>query len=319
MKARIACSVMAACVAALSLTACGGPPTLALRPPATAADDASHRHGSFTGADGVALFEQSWHPTGTPRAVVVIHHGLKSHSDHYAPFAARLVARGLAVYAYDMRGHGRSAGQRATLDRVDALLDDLGTFLDRVRAREPGRPVFLLGHSAGGAAVTLFTLERRPSLAGLVLLAPALRVDRSPIEAAATPVAAILTPNAGLLDTPDADFSRAPEAVRAMAEDPLIFHDPAPARTAATITAAIERIWARADTLDVPLLGAHGTDDRLTDPRGTAELARRARHADHTLLLYRGLRHDLLHEPEREQVAADLERWIDAHAPAAAP
>ena len=126
-----------------------GPPTLALRPPATAADDASHRHGSFTGADGVALFEQSWHPRGDaaggggdpPRA--------QSHSDHYAPFAARLVARGLAVYAYDMRGHGRSAGQRATLDRVDALLDDLGTFLDRVRAREPGRPVFLLGHSAG--------------------------------------------------------------------------------------------------------------------------------------------------------------------------
>ncbi len=305
--------------AALGLSGCGGPPTLGLRPLSTPADDPSHRHGSFVGSDGISLFEQSWHPRGDARAVLVIHHGLKSHSGHYDALAERLVARGFVVYAYDMRGHGRSAGPRASLDRVDAVLDDLGIFMDRVRAREPGRPVFLLGHSVGGAMVTLFTLERRPALAGLVLLAPAIRVDRAPIEAAATPLAAMLTPNAGLLVTPDEQYSRDPETVRAMGNDPLIYHPNGPARTAATVTVAIERIWARADTLDVPVLGAHGTDDRLTDPRGTAELIRRTRHADHTLLLYRGLVHDLLHEPEREQVTADIERWLEARIPATTP
>ncbi|MGZ3450370.1 MAG: serine aminopeptidase domain-containing protein [Polyangiales bacterium] len=88
-----------------------------------------------------------------------------------------------------------------------------------------------------------------------------------------------------------------------------------PARTAAALLVAIERIWAGADDLDVPLLGLHGTDDVATDPRGTAELDRRVKNKDHTLLLYRGVRHDLLHEPEKEQIMQDLEKWLVAHAP----
>lgn len=307
-------------LAATLLSGCAAPPRMQVRPPPTPSQEApGHQTGVFEGDGGERLFEQSWRPSGTTRAVLVVHHGLKDHSTRYGEFAARMVARGFAVYGYDMRGHGRSAGQRATLDSFDALLGDLDTFMARVRQREPGLPVFLLGHSVGGAVVTLYALERRPALAGLVVLAPALRVDRMPIEAAATPIAGALAPNFGAVDTPDEEFSRSPEVVREMGADPLVYHETGPARTAAALVAAIERIWARADTLDVPVLGVHGTVDRLTDPRGTAELIRRARHADHTLILYRGLRHDLIHEPEREQVMSDLERWLDARAPHAAP
>src|ERR1700722_3135117 len=126
---------------ALAATACATPPNLALRPPPASsaparADGLRHETGSFAGHDGLALFEQSWHPAASrPRAVLVAHHGLKDHSDRCGAFAERLVADGLAVYAYDMRGHGRSAGPRATTDRIDDLLDDLAIFLDRVRAR----------------------------------------------------------------------------------------------------------------------------------------------------------------------------------------
>ena len=303
-----------------ALTACA-PPTLTARPvgpiAATPGETFMDETRVFTAPDGAQLFEQSWHPTGPVRAVLVIHHGLKDHSTRYGDFAQRLTARGFAVYAYDMRGHGHSSGMRAALDRFDDLTGDLGRFMDRVRQREAGRPVFLLGHSVGGAVVTLFTLERRPELAGLIVLAPALRVDRSPLEAAATPLAAALLPNFGAVDTPDEEFSRSPEVVAEMGADPLVWHPAGPARTAAALVAALERIWALADTLDVPVLGVHGTVDRLTDPRGTAELIRRARHRDHTLVLYRGLRHDLIHEPEREQVIDDLVRWLDERAPAA--
>ncbi len=299
---------------------CSAPPSLALRPYQGASrtstqEEGSHRTGSFEGHGGLQLFEQSWHPAGTPRAVLVAHHGLKDHSTRYGDFAARLVGRGIAVYAFDMRGHGHSAGPRATLPDFDHNLDDLGIFLDRVSSREPGRPIFLLGHSVGGAVVTLFTLERRPALAGLIVLAPALRVDRSPLEAAATPIAGMLAPNFGAVNIPDEFFSRSPEVLREMESDPLVYHLPGPASTAAGLVAAISRVWARADTLDTPVLGLHGTADRATDPRGTAELVRRARTADRQLLLYRGLYHDLLHEPEREQVMTDLEQWIDAHMP----
>ncbi len=304
-------------LAACASLACAGPPVLSARPPPAselpAYAEGEHRTGVFEGHGGTQLFEQSWRPAGAVRAVLVAHHGLKDHSDRYGDFARRLNARGVAVYAFDMRGHGRSAGRRASLDDFDDSLDDLAIFMARVRQREPGAPVFLLGHSVGGAMVTLFTLERRPALAGLVVLAPALRVDRTPVEAAATPVAAALMPNFPVVDTPDRYFSRSPEVVAEMGSDPFVYHEVGPARTAAGLVDAIERIWSRAGTLDVPLLGVHGTADRLTDPRGTAELVRRARTRDRSLLLYRGLYHDLIHEPERDQVMGDIERWIDEH------
>jgi alpha-beta hydrolase superfamily lysophospholipase len=299
---------------AFALFGCS-PPNVPLRPLESSTTTSAHESGHFTSHDGLELFEQSWHPSGPARAVLVVHHGLKDHSDRYGAFAERLTKDAFAVYAFDMRGHGRSAGERATIDSFDDLLDDLDRFMARVRQREPNAPIFLLGHSVGGAVVTLYAIERKPRLAGLVVLAPAIRVARMPLEAAATPVVASLFPNLPVVDVPDSAFVRLPEEQAAMASSPFIYHPSGPARTAAALLSAIERVWAGADDLDVPLLGLHGTDDKATDPRGTLELDRRVKNKDHTLLLYRGVRHDLLHEPEKEQIMQDLEKWLVAHAP----
>ena len=214
-----------------------------------------------------------------------------------------------------MRGHGRSAGARATLDDFGDFVSDLSSFVERVRTRENGRPVFVMGHSVGGAVVTLYAAEKRPQIAGLLVLAPAIRVDRMPFEAAVTPFAGTLTPNAPVLDVPDSAPSRDPNVVADMGKDPLIYHPPGPARTARGFLEALQTIWAHVDEIDVPLLALHGTANTATDPRGSAELVRRARTKDKTLLLYRGLFHDLVREPERVQVMEDVEDWLDRHAP----
>lgn len=301
----------------LILVASCAPPSMTARPVRVTDVPGVERSSSlFRGTGGVELFAQSWRPVDrAPRAVLVIHHGLKSHSALYDWFARRMVARGHAVHAYDMRGHGRSSGQRAGLDDFAELSADLDLFLARVRAREPGRPIFLAGHSVGGAVVTFHVLERRPALAGLIVMAPAVRVDQPPIAAAGARIAGALMPNLPVVNVPDEQFSRSPGFVRAMGRDPLIYHDAGPARTGAAVTRALARIWPRVAELDLPLLGLHGTADQATSPRGTAELVRRAGSRDKELLLYRGLYHDLLHEPEREQVADDIERWIDRRAP----
>jgi alpha-beta hydrolase superfamily lysophospholipase len=310
-----------ALIPAVSLLVGCAPPSLPARPPRTptpAVTGVEHETDFFTDAGDVTIFEQSWRPDGAVRGAVVIQHGLKSYSQHYAPLANRLAKQGFAVYALDMRGHGRSAGPRATLDDFEALVADLAHVVEEARDREGDVPVFVVGHSFGGAVVTLYALERRPAIAGLILLAPALRVDRLPIEAAATPIAALLTPNAPAVDVPDAYFSRSPAVVEEMGNDPLIYDPPGPASTAGALLRALETIWAHADELEVPLLALHGTADRATDPRGSVEMVRRARTDDKTLLLYRGLRHDLVREPEREQVMQDIERWLGRHAPAPA-
>ena len=299
--------------AALVVAACA-PPSPALRPlpPETTKPLIAHESGSFEGAHGTRLFEQSWHPSGKTRAVIVIHHGLKSHSEHYADFARRAASIGYAVYAYDMRGHGRSEGPRATLDDFEDLTSDLATFMGRVKMREPAAPVFLMGHSVGGAVVTLYTEERKPKLAGLIVLAAAIRVDSPPIVAAAAPLSALLTPNFPALDVPNSAFSRDSAVVADMDKDPLIYQPPGPARSIGGLVAAIEKIWAHADEIDVPILGLHGTADKATDPRGTIDLVNGVHSSDKKLLLYKGLYHDMFHEPEHEQVLGDVFAWLKA-------
>lgn len=298
-----------------ALVACA-PPTMDARPEAPdSAGSVQHETRITNGVHDTPLFEQSWRPAGKPRAALVIHHGLKSYSDHYGELAGRLVARGFAVHAYDMRGHGHSAGPRATLDDFEDLVTDLSNFVERVRAREENVPIFVMGHSVGGAVVTLYTVERRPNIAGLVLLAPAIRVDRMPLEAAFTPLTATLLPNLPVVDVPDEYFSRSPAIVEEMGKDPFIYHPPGPARTAGALLEALEKVWAGADTIDVPIFALHGTVDKATDPRGSVEIVRRARSTDKTLKLYPGLVHDLVREPEKERVMRDLEEWFEHHAP----
>lgn len=149
---------------------------IAAPPHAAAPADIDRADVPFTGRDGTHLYAQRWRPrAGEPRGVVVIHHGLADHSDRYAGFAERLVHAGYAVWALDMRGHGRSAGPRVQIDQIDDLLDDLDTLVALVRKAEPNRPILLYGHSLGGLATALYAIERHPDVAGVVLAAPASR------------------------------------------------------------------------------------------------------------------------------------------------
>jgi alpha-beta hydrolase superfamily lysophospholipase len=251
--------------------------------------------------------------TPAPRGVVVIMHGLKDHTGHYAAFAARLAAAGYSVYAFDLRGHGRSAGPRVAPGRWTLYVDDLEQFLAWVEHRERGMKVFLFGHSMGGAIATLAALDHEPTLAGLILSAPALAVDAPPLLLAFTQLAGALLPGAKALDLPNHDFSSDPKVGKAMDADPLISQGPGPARTAAGLIDSMRRIWEHVDALRFPVLALHGTRDALTAPSGSRELIAAAPSSDKTLRIYDGLFHDLLHEPKHDVVEADIIAWLDAH------
>src|SRR5688572_27428869 len=102
------------------------------------------------GTGGLGIFVRSWRPEEKPRAVVVIVHGFNSHSGHYFWVAEQLVAAGLAVYALDLRGRGKSDGERFFVDKFSDYTSDVHLLVKLAKAREPGLQVFLLGHSAGG-------------------------------------------------------------------------------------------------------------------------------------------------------------------------
>lgn len=274
----------------------------------------SHQEQWFEGHDGLQLYAQGWLPTGQSAAALIVVHGFTEHSGRYAELAGGLGRRGYAVYALDLRGHGRSCGERVFVRAFDEYLADLQIFCERVRARHPGVPLFLFGHSMGGSIVALFAATRQPELQGIALSAPAVRVGKRvfPILRRLASLAGRWFPRLRLVRLGVRYASRDPATIAQFEGDPLAFHGRFPLRTAAELLNAAQRAQEAADRLRLPLLVMQGSGDRVVDPQGAQQLFRLASSTDKTLRLYEGLYHDLLHEPERDRVTSDLLEWLDA-------
>ena len=279
----------------------------------------THETATRASPDGTTLFTRRWTPDRPTRAVVVLVHGVHEHSGRYSYLASTLMARGIAVRALDLRGHGRSEGPRGQVEAFGDYVSDLRPFLDEAVA-DAGVPVFLMGHSMGGLVVAATVVDRgTDGLAGVVLSSPALRVDSPALLRTLAPVIARWLPDAPVTRLDLGHLSRDPTVARAYREDPLTTKQGVRARLGWEIVQATERVRERPDAFDVPLYLFHGTADRLTDPDGTRWLAEHAAADDVTLRVYDGYYHETMNEPERDDVIASLADWLDAHVePAAA-
>ena len=261
-----------------------------------------HRETTTPGFGGIDLFAQAWVPERNPRAVVVIAHGLGEHSGRYAYVADRLVDQGYAVYALDHRGHGRSPGHRANIDRFSYLVTDLSTFAGRAGRQHPDTPVFLLGHSMGGAIATASALRIQNVLRGLVLSGPALAPGEivSGSKMAMVKMLSAIMPNAGALKLPPEAVSRDPDVVRAYEQDPLVHHKSVPARTVSELLQAMATFPDEIRKLRLPMLIQHGSADSLVPLEGVRKGYENATANDRDMKMYDGLFHEGYNEPADE-------------------
>jgi alpha-beta hydrolase superfamily lysophospholipase len=277
-----------------------------------------HHTDFLTGARRRQIFWQAWEPPTSPRALVVIVHGASEHSDRYRHVVAALTGDGYAVYAPDHRGHGRSEGPRALIDRLDFAVADLHQVVHRAREAQPGAPVFMLGHSMGATIALRYAVTHPDQLQGLILSGPLAALDAAPAPMRlAGRVLSALAPRLPLIAIDASLVSRDPEVVAAYRSDPLVYHGRLPARTVAELAAAIDGFPAAVPAITVPTLILYGTADRLCPPAGSVMLGERIGASDKTVKPYPGLYHEIVNEPEREQVLADLGAWLGERAPAA--
>ena len=162
--------------------------------------------GKFEGVGGIKIFTREWQPAGKPHGIVVISHGLNAHSGLYEWAAQQFTSNGLAVYALDHRGRGRSEGERFFVKKFADWTTDLATFIDLVKAREPGLPVFLLGHSAGGVIACGYTLEHQDELAGLICEDFAYQIPAPDVALAILKGIGHVAPHAHVLKLKNEDF-----------------------------------------------------------------------------------------------------------------
>ncbi|WP_198521665.1 alpha/beta fold hydrolase [Rhizobium sullae] len=116
---------------------------------------------------GGKLFVRSWLTESAPRAAVVaICHGFNAHSGMHQWAGQQLSEHGLSAFAVDLRGRGRSEGERFYTTSIDDYVQDGQALIALAKVRHRECPIFLLGHRAGGVTSCIYALDYEKDLAG---------------------------------------------------------------------------------------------------------------------------------------------------------
>ncbi|MFP3912828.1 MAG: lysophospholipase [Desulfobacteraceae bacterium] len=274
-----------------------------------------HQEGFFQAVRDIDIYYQIWLPESPPKAILLVAHGLAEHCGRYMNLVNHFVPLGYGVYGVDYMGHGKSEGPRVHVQRFEDFTDTLRIFFDMIQKRQPGKSVFLIGHSMGGLIAAYYLLDHQADLTGAILSAPSVKVPDNISSARLTMgrICSALLPKLGIIHIDPEGVSRDPAVVKAYVDDPLVYTGKATARLVAELFKAMQRVSAEAATITLPILILQGGDDRLVDPAGAQMLYDGITSTDKTLKVYDGLYHEVFNEPEHEQVLHDLQRWLESH------
>lgn len=272
-----------------------------------------HKEGSFIGAGGVSLYAQSWHPETAPVARMVIVHGFGEHSGRYGNLVSSLVPHGYALDGFDLRGHGKSPGQRGHVNTWADYRADVGAYLDGIsRSSGNGIPTILYGHSLGGLIVLDYVLHRPQGLSAVVTSAPSLGQVGIPapllvLSRLVSRVWPTFSMNSGL----NADgLSRDPTVVTAYRTDPLV-QGKGTARLGSELGVTQAWVQMHAADLRLPFLMIQGSADMITAPADSSRFYRNAGSTDKELLLVEGAYHEVHNDVGYRETIQRLAAWID--------
>ena len=267
--------------------------------------------GAFHGTGDIRLRYRSWE-VPEPQAAIVLVHGFGDHSGRYDAVGEFFAGLDVSMFALDLRGHGRSEGRRGYVPRFDTFLEELDGFSSEVRRRvSPSVPLFLLGHSMGGLIALRYLETREHPFRGAVIVSPWLDTAM-PVPRWKLLLAPVLDRVLPILPVPAGiraeDLSHDPEVVRAYDNDPLV-HGIMTPRLFREATAAAQFAELESPRLNVPLLFLLAGDDRIVDTDRSLSLAR-GLEGDVVIHTFDGRYHELLFEPDRDDILGALRHWV---------
>jgi alpha-beta hydrolase superfamily lysophospholipase len=274
----------------------------------------SHIEFERTAFDGLKLYFQGWQTEQELKGVISLVHGLGEHSGRYAHWADLLNQAGYSVLSYDLRGHGKSGGQRGHISSFNDFLNDTEVLINEAKSQFPPAPLFLYGHSLGGIIVTNYVLRKKPQLNGVIVTALSNKTSLQEQKAKVlmSKVLGFVVPKLSMSTglVPET-ISRDPEVVGKYINDPLIHHQ----ATLSFAKGSLDAIaWAdeHAEEWNLPVLFMHGEMDKLGYADGSREFAAKIK-GDCTLKIWPGMFHEVHNEPEKDQVFDYLRKWLDKH------
>ncbi|MDD5456304.1 MAG: lysophospholipase [Candidatus Margulisbacteria bacterium] len=266
---------------------------------------------TFKAEDGINLSARCWLPETTPKAVIILVHGIGEHSGRYEELAAFFTANNICIMAFDLRGHGKSEGKRGHTPSYSNWMKDLKIFIDICRKKFPDLPFILYGHSLGGNLAINYILRYKPELAGAIATSPELRLAFKPAfwKRWLAQFINFCWPSLTMPSGLEVDFiSHDPQVIEAYKVDPLV-HDRISARCYTGFMKAGEWAIKNSSNLCLPLLLLHGSEDHITSAPASEEFASKAGKLC-VFRLWNGYYHELHNELEKAKVFNYILDWI---------
>ncbi len=271
-----------------------------------------HNETHWQTKDGINIFSQVWRPDDQPKGAVALIHGLGEHSGRYTHVAKFFTQAGYALSTMDLRGHGLSGGSRGHFPSFQIVMADIQQLLDETQKTFPTTPLFLYGHSLGGALVLYFGLTQKSSIKGIIATAPGLATG-SPVpkvKLMAGKMLSSIVPQFAMNNGLDFDsLSHDPEVKKVYLNDPLV-HPLISARLGIQLLSAGEWIRSHKGQFPYPLLLMQGGDDRIVNAAANREFTQGLT-GDVTFKWWPGLSHELHNEYDKDEVMAVMIDWLN--------
>lgn len=279
------------------------------------------------------------------KATLLIVHGMAEHSGRYAQFAQFLADNGIAVATYDQLGHGKTVKSAAEFGffgeehPVQSLLKDMIIMADSLKARHLDVPHFVMGHSMGSFIVRTVLKHHAHNFTGAILMGSA---DADPLTKVLLPINKILAkiapkkPNMLLAKTMNkvlnsklnnrisssqfAWLSENEANIKAYEADPLTgfnFTNNGYMTLFSLMQSGLNKGWATTINKDFPMLFVSGNSDPIGDMgKGINKVVNRLNEQKFINIeskLYAHMRHEPLHELEKQSVYQDILAWLNNH------
>jgi alpha-beta hydrolase superfamily lysophospholipase len=261
-------------------------------------------------SDGIELW-MSQSMVSRPKAVIVIVHGVCEFSSRYDYVVSKLNSFGYSVYRFDLRGHGRSGGERGYVEDYQMYVDDTDQIVAIAKKENDGTPIIMLAHSMGGFIAAHYGVKYPDRLLGQVLsgaavkIAPMLENLESTLDYNATPRTPIPNSLIGVV-------SRDQQVVKAYDENPLTLKEFTTKLLGEAFIKGARQIMDKASGYRYPCLILHGGGDLIVNPDASRYFYEHISSKDKQLKIYDGLFHEILNEPEKDMVLEDIHQWIEA-------
>ncbi len=265
----------------------------------------------------VRLHCTSHQPDGPSRAVLFVVHGLGEHSGRYAELISNFTDHGIAVFIFDLRGHGLSTGKRGHAASIDQFVEDAGYALMQCRNEFLDHPIFMFGHSMGGQIVATFLSRNKSkeisgaiiSSAWFQLVKPAPSWILSLVRGIKALFPSLTVPN-GL--NPDS-VSSVTQEVEAYKNDPLVHN-----RVSVALVHSLYHngllLLKNTQHTAMKMLVCHGEKDEITSMKGSQEYTRLLGERA-TFLMWPGARHEPHHDHDKQNVLNKYVSWVEENTP----